>query len=91
MIDIVKSMKLPRAKYIAEVNEIKKLTFPLIIPVNEVLLSPGEVEEFKTNLKKSVLLSFGQAKQQMYETSKITTSMNPNMLQKVSQNHRSRI
>jgi len=40
-------------------------------------LTPGEVEEFKANLKKSVLLSFGQAKQQLNEAPKITSTINP--------------
>jgi hypothetical protein len=30
-------------KYVVEVNEIKKITASLIIPENEILLTPGEV------------------------------------------------
>lgn len=46
----------------------------------EQLLSSAEVEEFKINLKKSVLISFGRANKLTPDRNeRITTTMNPRL------------
>ena len=49
-----------------------------------ILLTPSEIDKFKANLKKSVLLSFGQANQnqKMRENSKISSVIVPRKTKK---------
>lgn len=53
--------KLPRKKFIDEFNELRVLNKTESLRQDEILLSPSEIDEFKVNLKNSVLLSYGQA------------------------------
>lgn len=54
--------KLPRKKFVDEFNELRVLNKLEPLRQDEILLSPSEIDEFKVNLKNSVLLSYGQAK-----------------------------
>ena len=61
IIDLIKSKKLARKKYIQEFNDLKYQQKKPEIQEKQILLSPSEIQDFKKNLKKSVLLSYGQA------------------------------
>ena len=61
--DMVKlnARKLPRKKFIDQFNELKRMKNTELTEHNQILLSPSQIDEFKVNLKNSVLLSYGQA------------------------------
>ena len=61
IVELIKTKKMPRKKYIQEFNDLKYQQKQPPAQEKEILLSPSEIEDFKKNLKKSVLLSYGQA------------------------------
>lgn len=63
LVEVVKlnNRKLPRKKFIDEFNALKGEGNVQPMQEKEMLLTPSEIDEFKINLKNSVLLSYGQA------------------------------
>lgn len=80
LIELVKNNKLSRAKFMREISQLKMENSCDSFSEREQLLSPAEVEEFKINLKKSVLISFGRANKLTPDRNeRITTTMNPRL------------
>jgi len=66
-----------KQKYYKEINSLKKDNKKPVSNQKEVLNSPAEVENFKKNLRKSMIISFGPTPNYYQEPpNKISTNIN---------------
>lgn len=74
MIELIASNRQSKAVYFKEINDLKLEINNYLDSEREILISPSEVEQFKSNLKKSVLVSCSQTSKYFQESPHRATS-----------------
>lgn len=75
MIELLSNCELDKGKYCREVNALQQETKVEVPSETELLYTQAEVDRFRTNLKKSVILSFAASKHSDSASSQKIASM----------------
>lgn len=75
LIDLVASSRQPKTAFFREINDLKQELVGTPETDREMLISPSEVEQFKANLKRSVLVSYNQAKHFQESTHRMASTL----------------
>lgn len=69
------SSRQPKTAFFREINDLKQELVGTPETDREMLISPSEVEQFKANLKRSVLVSYSQAKHFQESTHRMASTL----------------